>query len=124
MAPERRRSTAGNPKKRTFRVQYFLPKRLTKKKHQVCQAMFLMALNISKDRVNHVAKFSFDGVVPKETRGGERLSQKYENKKQKVREFLDKLPAKESQYNRHKYKRIYLDSSLSERKLFTLYQER
>lgn len=123
MAPERRRSSSEDPKKRSFRVHYFLPMHVTKKKYQVCQAMFLMALNVSKDRVNHVAKFCFEGQVPTETRGGDRISQKYEHKKQKVREFIDKLPAKESHYNRNKYKRIYLDSSLSEKKLFTLYQE-
>lgn len=122
-AAERKRSIKNQPRKREFAVAYFIPKRLSKKKIQVCQAMFLRVLNICKDRVRRVAKVCFEGKIPKELRGGDRISKKHTHTKQNIRQFLDGLPAKESHYNRRKSKRVYLDCSLTMRKLFNLYIE-
>lgn len=122
-AVDRKRSIKNQPRKRDFTVTYFLPKQLSKKKIQVCQAMFLSVLNIRKDRVRRVAKVCFEGKIPKELRGGDRVSVKHIDKKQNIRQFLNGLPAKESHYNRQKSKRVYLDSSLNMRKLFDIYIE-
>lgn len=122
-AVERKRSTKDHPRRREFSTCYFLPKRLSKRKIQVCQVMFLNVLDIHKDRVRRVAKVCFDGNIPKEGRGGDRVSAKYTDKKGNIREFLDGLPAKESHYNRRKSKRVYLDCSLTMRKLFNFYIE-
>lgn len=120
----RRRSTQEKPKKRNFAVHYFLPKYVTKKKLQVCQSFFLAALDIKKDRVNRIAAVLFEGAIPKEKRGGDRLSDKSRSKKESVREFINSLSAKESHYNRRKSKRLYLSSDLSIKRLHKIYQEK
>ena len=44
-------------------------------------------------------------------------------KKNKLREFINQLPAKESHYNRSKSKRIYLSSQLNATNLLKLYND-
>lgn len=93
------------------------------KNRPVCKAMFLKTFSLKKDRVSHIAKVIFEGKTPKETRGGDRRSTKSAEKKEKLREFLRKLPACESHYNRSKSKRIYLSCDLNQRKLRQIYNE-
>lgn len=74
---------------------------------------------VKKDRnLNHTI---IEGKTPKEGRGVDRKSGKFAEKKQKLREFLNKLPAHESHYNRLKSKRIYLSSELNAARLLKLY---
>nr|CAI5865129.1 unnamed protein product [Callosobruchus analis] len=83
--------------------------------------MFLNVLDIHNDGVRHIAQVCFDGNIPTEGRGGDRVSGKYTDKKEDIRNFLKGLPAKESHYNRRKSKRVYLECSLTMRKLFNIY---
>ncbi|XP_072384620.1 uncharacterized protein [Diabrotica undecimpunctata] len=119
---ERKRLTTEQAiKGRNFSVHYFLSKRVSKKKVQVCQAFFLKCVNIKKDRINYVAKTLSDGNIPKENRGGDHVSTKSVVKKNKIREFIGKLQGKESHYNRKKVRRIYLAADLSIKKLHGMY---
>lgn len=73
--------------------------------------------NTTTRKVDLVARQMYDGKVPKERRGGDRVSIKSIDKKQKIRQFISKLKATESRYNKQKSKRIYLSPELSIAKL-------
>lgn len=70
--------------------------------------MFMKTFSLKKDRVHHIAKPVFEGNTPKEKRGGDRKSIKSAAKKETLRQFIRKLQASESHYNRAKSRRIYL----------------
>uniref|UniRef100_A0A6P7FL18 Uncharacterized protein LOC114331486 n=1 Tax=Diabrotica virgifera virgifera TaxID=50390 RepID=A0A6P7FL18_DIAVI len=60
---------------------------------------FLMAaFNISAGRIRTVAKFLESGQMPKEKRGGDRVSRKSAEKRAKVKEFIASLPASETHF--------------------------
>nr|CAI5866510.1 unnamed protein product [Callosobruchus analis] len=80
------------PKRREFSTSYFLPRRISKKKTQVCQAMFLNVLDIHRDRVRCIAQVCFGGNIPKEGRGGDRVSGEYTDKKENSRIFKMDCP--------------------------------
>lgn len=122
-APERKRPVKTLPKKRAFSVAYYLSKKIDKKSKRVCQSFFISALGISKNRLNTVAKVIDAGNGPKEKRGGDKISHKSEEKKIKIRDFVGKLKGRESHYNRHKSKRIYLSADLSIAKLCRQFNE-
>lgn len=84
----------------------------------VCKQFFIAAFGISKCRVQTILKVLKDGNVPKENRGGNRYLNKNVEKKQKIRAFLNSLPASESHYNRSKSCRVYLSCELSLESLY------
>lgn len=73
----------------------------------------MAAFTISEKRLRNLNKYIFRGSVPVEKRGGDHRSHKSIEKKNKLREFINNLPAKVSHYNRTKSKRIYLCSELN-----------
>lgn len=81
----------------------------------------MAAFSLSRFRINLIAKTVHQGNVPHEGRGGDRKSKKSAEKKNTLRQFIQKLPAKESHYNRNKSKRIYLSAELNVKKLIHLY---
>lgn len=83
--------------------------------------MFMKTFSLKKDRLSYLAKTVFDGKIPKENRGGDRKSEKSAAKKESLREFIRKLPASESHYNRAKSRRIYLSCDLNQLKLREMY---
>lgn len=119
-AKARKRSIKDNPKNRLLNITYFLQSS-QQKSIRVCQAFFTASLGISKNRVNTVAKTIHEGGVPKENRGGDHVSNKTEDKKNKIREFIGNLRGTESHYNRKKSRRIYLEANLSIAKLHKIY---
>lgn len=123
--PERRRQSTVDENRRRNRListTYFLNDK-NNKNRPVCKAMFMKTFSLKKDRVINIAKTVFEGGTPKEKRGGDRKSAKSAVKKEKLREFLRKLPATESHYTRSKSKRIYLSCDLNQRKLRQLYND-
>lgn len=128
--PKRRRPKEDIPKKKrkpkSVRVAYFLRiyrgnkiKTLT-----VCRNFFLAVFDITKSRLTCIQKVLKAGDVPKEKRGGDRCKNKNNEKKKKIREFLEQIPACESHYNRKKSCRVYVSSSLNVTKLCVLYNEK
>lgn len=85
--------------------------------------MFCAVFSVSEKRLNNINKQTVQGNIPKENRGGDRKFQKYVNKKEALRQFLNSLPAKESHYGRQKSKRIYLSSELNCKKLLKFYND-
>lgn len=63
------------------------------------------------------------GGVPKEGRGGDRISHKTADKKNHIRSFIKRLKGRESHYNRKKSKRIYLSATISIAKLHKMFNE-
>lgn len=61
------------------------------------------------------------GQAIEERRGGDRRSLHSVEKKENVRSFIKQLRGTESNYNRNKSKRIYLNAELSIKKLHTIY---
>lgn len=89
----------------------------------VCKKFFLHLTKFKSDRVRQILKKLHTGRPFVECRGGDRVSKKYELKKESVRQFIGRLQCKESHYNRKKSKRLYLDCNLSIRKLWKMYNE-
>lgn len=95
----------------------------SKKGHKtVCSKFLLSMFNLSRARVIRLAKLIANGDLPRELRGGDRVSNKLLTSKDEVREFLGELKGSESHYNRQKSKRIYLNSNLTIKKLYKHYQ--
>lgn len=63
------------------------------------------------------------GTLIKENRGGDHVSQKNENKKIGVMNFIEKLHCEDSHYCRGNTKRYYLSSELSINKLWRMYND-
>lgn len=123
LPPSRKRSrNQGVVKPKEFSVYYYFP--CGNETFQVCRSFLIAVFNVTKGRLRTVAKTINAGTVPKEKRGGDRVSNKSNIKKQNVREFLNRLPATESHYNRQKSKRIYLSSDLCIAKLHKMYNSK
>lgn len=110
--PVRRRRSQGLIEQKKMTVSYFLKKR-NGESIRVCQKIFTAVLGITKHRTNTVAKVILEGGTPREKRGGDRVSNKTEDKKNLVRNFIKKLKGRESHYNRKKSRRMYLSANLS-----------
>lgn len=107
-------------KNRQVSCTYYLWSR-KKKAVQVCKKFFMAVFSVTEKRLRLLNQTLVKGNMPKENRGGDHRSHKTIERKEKVRQFLNGLPAKESHYNRQKSKRIYLSTELNVRKLINLY---
>lgn len=87
----------------------------------VCKSFFCFSMGIPKSRVTRIGKVIHEGRVPKENRGGDRISKKYSSKRQSMRNFVNGLPCTESHYGRNKSKRVYLSGNLNVSKLCKIY---
>uniref|UniRef100_A0A1B6LBY1 DUF7869 domain-containing protein n=1 Tax=Graphocephala atropunctata TaxID=36148 RepID=A0A1B6LBY1_9HEMI len=122
--PKRDRSKKNGGKK-SVSVKYFVKvKGTTKFKIQVCQNTFLGVLNVSRFRVNNIAKnFAITGRMPVERRGGYRLNEQFHRKRESVKSFIETLKGVESHYCRGKSARQYLSCELNISKLLKMYNK-
>nr|XP_022907523.1 uncharacterized protein LOC111419015 [Onthophagus taurus] len=110
--------------RKSVAIKYFVKKcRYEKYKIQVCQQTFLQILHVSKDRVQRICRNHLNtGLMPKENRGGDRISTKFVEKRIAVKRFIENLKCVESHYCRSKTdSRQYLPSGLSISKLWRTY---
>lgn len=121
-SPERTTRTQESARKRErqFSCNYYLFNK-KKKLVKICMNLFLKVFSLGRGRLRHICKIVHEGRVVKENRGGNRKKQQFEARRESVKKFIEKLPAKESHYNRSKCKRIYLDANLSISKLHGFY---
>lgn len=121
-APKRFRGKHGEASKKTLVSTFYVK---TKSGNvQVCKGAFMSILGIGKSRLQRLCKQNMHSCVsPREKRGGDTKSKKYEIRKQSVMEFIRKLPSLESHYTRGKSTRQYLSSDLSITKLWKHYNE-
>lgn len=91
----------------------------------VCQETFTKALCVKKDRIQGVMRRFYEKEeLAKERRGGDRKSQKYEEKRKAVQAFIESFKATESHYCRSKtMKRMYLAPELNIKKLWRMYNK-
>lgn len=108
--------------KKTLTIQYSIRK-FDGTLARVCRNTFLSTLNIKKDRVQGVMKrFLASGTPPKENRGGDRIRNKNDDKKNAISTFIEGLTCIENHYCRSKTAiRKYLPCELNLRKLYKLY---
>lgn len=124
--PKRRRSRAEHStKQKAISITYSVQKQ-DKTKVQVCRESFLNILRIKKDRVIRLLKkFMSTGETPKETRGGDRIKDRNNDKKTSIKNFLESLKCTGSHYCRAKSPhRIYLPCDLNVKKLWKIYNDK
>ena len=127
--PKRKRPRSGTTKNKSKGVtmRYYMPTFNHGKRQllqQVCQNTFASVLNISKFRIQRLGKEQLrTGTSPRERRGGDTRSRKYEAKVENVKKFIESLVPIESHYSRGKFKRQYLSSDLSIKGLWRIYSE-
>lgn len=124
--PARRRRKVGQRKKsETFTAMYI--KTFTKPYRllRVCQAIFLMILNIGVHRLRRISKnFLTTGQLPEDRRGGDRASMKNFAKKQSAMNFIETFKCIESHYCRSATsERKYVTSDLNIKLMWRMYQE-
>lgn len=113
-AVRKRVSQHDQKKKRTVSSEFSI--RLAKgKRVRVCRKTFEEIVKpIGPTRITGITSRHFNtGLLPRETRGGDRVLDKNYAKKQNVRQFISKLKARESHYGRNKSVRLYLPSELN-----------
>lgn len=90
---------------------------------RVCQQTFVNVLQISRKRVQTLAKkFLITGRMPIDRRGGARPNPVYESRRTAIKKFIEKLQCCESHYSRGKsIHRRYLPGNLSINKLYRMY---
>ncbi|CAG9820696.1 unnamed protein product [Phaedon cochleariae] len=120
--PVKRHRSTREIKQRNATVAYLLKSRKTTMR--ICKTFFIAVFGVTNQRIATVSKALEEGAVPKERRGGDKISHKIASKKEKVRSFIGQLRGKESHYNRSKSKRIYLSANLSVAKLQKLYNRK
>lgn len=120
---KRHRSVTGVRENPTTIIKYFV--QVNAKTVPVCRQAFLRILNLKKHRVQGVAKrFLSTGVLPKETRGGDRRTKLYDDKRRSVINFIKTFQCIESHYCRSKSSvRVYVSSDLNIMKMHRMYNQ-
>lgn len=117
----RRRPASGEGVPKTISIKYFVRLKNTGVV-PVCRLAFLSILLLTKNRINGVANRHFrSGRCAFETRGGDRHSKRFAERKEEVCSFIRKLQPIESHYCRDRTNRKYLASELNITKLWTMY---
>lgn len=99
----------------TGETKFFVYKKETKTKHQVCKDFFQRALGgVGRKRIEGIAaELRKTGEIRgKENRGGDRKFKKIEPKREKIRKFIKSLPSRESHHDRKKSKKRYLPAEM------------
>ena len=91
----------------------------------MCRAAFVGILQIGRDRLHRLCQKYFEtDAAPIETRGGDRRTHKYKEKKDAVIQYTKKFKPLQSHYSRgKKCNRQYLHSKLSVHKMWSMYKE-
>lgn len=122
---KRRRTKDSSREPRTLQLKFHVRRSNDGIYLPVCKQAFLKILNVTRARVDYVAKqFVSKGAMPTEKRGGDRKSSFFEGKKKSITEFVKSLNCIESHYCRGKSERKYLSSDLSINKLCKMYNNK
>lgn len=124
---KRSRLPQGIVSRKKVSTMFYLPKQREGKTTniKVCRAAFLRILQESRNRIQNLCqKYLEQGITPPETRGGARNLEKYEIKRQSVKDFIKTFRPVQKHYCRTKNTvRQYLSSELSITKMWKLYDE-
>lgn len=121
---QRTRPKTGTKNPKVCQTKFFVRKNEENKMVPVCQKAFLGILQITRSRVEFVTKnFQKSGSLPEESRGGDRVSIKFNEKKQSVIKFISSLTCSDAHYCRSKSGRKYLPGELSIAKLHKMYND-
>lgn len=119
---KRKRPKNSTHRGKLFQAQFYVLSQ-QKKLVPVCKSSFMAILGITRRRIDTVAKNYFKTSIPaKENRGGDRKLEKYQSKRESVKNFINKFKANEVHYCRGQNARCYLNSSLNIKKMWTMYQ--
>lgn len=105
-----------------FKVRYYVTNK-EKKKVPVCISAFLRIVNVSKARLNTIAKKVYNDGFVSDARGGFKQAARYDKQKDDIMSFIRSLKTKESHYCRNRTERRYLPSELSINKLYKMYND-
>lgn len=122
-AKTRRIRTGAGPVKNFSRVYYFYK---GENKIRVCKQFFLKTLSISHGPVeNALAGINENGLFMQPDKRGKKVPPNKTDPAvmEKVKAHIESFPTMESHYCRKTTKRVYLDSSLSIKKMYELYVE-
>lgn len=122
---QRRRPKTNEKTPKAFHTKFFVRRNDETDMIPVCQNAFLQILQIKRSRVEFVTKnFQKCGFIPEETRGGDHVSAKFNDKKQSIVEFISSLACSDVHYCRYKSGRKYLPADLNIAKLHKMYNEK
>lgn len=117
---KRKRPKTGTYDERLVQCKYFV-RNLKKELVRVCLKCFVGILNVSRFRLNRIAKSYHDKGYVEEKRGGFKSAVKYQELKDCVMEFINRFQINESHYCRGKRNRKYLSSDLNITKMYKMY---
>lgn len=127
-SPKKKCVVSGLESRRKVSTNFILPKQRdgVTENVRVCRVAFLGILQEKRDRVNRLCQKLLEfGTTPSETRGGDRRSLKYEQKRESVKAFIKRFRPVQSHYCRGKNtKRQYLVSELNTKRMWTLYVDK
>lgn len=119
--PKRRRPRTEDPRNR-LQTEYFIRKS-NGQLLCVCAQTFSSITGISRYRINSISKsFSKTGEARIEQRGGSRRKGKDIEIENSIVRFIGTLQCRESHYGRSKSVRVYMDPSLSVKKVWELWR--
>ncbi|KAJ4425943.1 hypothetical protein ANN_27569 [Periplaneta americana] len=119
----KRRKYDRTQKARSVSTKYYIVSETNKRMVPVCRDAFLGVLRIGKDRVARIMRqCTSSSSMPRENRGGDRVSHKNEAKRAGVKTFIESLNCSTGHYCRSKTaQRFYLPSELNIKKLWHMY---
>lgn len=119
---QRRRPKTDEKNPKAFHTKFFVRKNDADDRIPVCQKAFLQILCIKRSQVEFVsANFQKNGFIPQETRGGDHVSAKFNEKRQSIIEFVSSLTCSDVHYCRSQSGRKYLPAELNIAKLHKIY---
>ncbi|CAK1578323.1 unnamed protein product [Parnassius mnemosyne] len=123
--PKRKRPKNKKHHPKTIHTNYSIYSVSQKKKITICQKAFLGILNITKHRVQYIAKKFVEsgGQAVKEKRGGDHKSHLFTEKKNAVMLFINMFHIDEAHYCRGHSERRYLPAELSINKMWKMYNK-
>lgn len=121
---QRNRPKTGTKNPKTFHTKFFVRKNESNDLIPVCQNAFLGILQITRARVDFVTKnFQRSGNIAKETRGGDHVSMKFNEKRESIIRFVSSLTCSDVHYCRSKSGRKYLPAELNIATLHKMYNK-
>lgn len=117
--PKRARPRTNSGSKKSMSITYKV-KRKDGLVVPVCRDSFISITGISKNRIQLIMKnFQKDGSLPSERRGGDRVLNKNDGKRLKIKEFIENIKCIESHYCRSTTSvRTYLPCDINIKKLY------
>lgn len=111
------------PRKERVTMSYHIVNRSTAEKVPVCSESFASITNISRHRINHIAKnFFMTQEAPREKRGGSRTTANDDEVTKSIIDHIESFKCKKSHYIRKDTGRSYLHPELSIKKMYKLWK--